>query len=147
MLRFLISTLLTFLMFPSIVSAQVQQTRTIFYGGETREYIIYVPSIYSSSIPTPLMFNFHGGSGDGQGMIGLSDMRPIADTANFIAVYPSGSGGAWMHKAGTNYNDIYLLYDRVVVNKSPGTAIIVGQPVALAKTVADCYHITRTTSW
>ena len=36
-------------------------------------------------------------------------MRPIADTANFIAVYPSGSGGAWMHKVPTTYNDIYFV--------------------------------------
>ena len=48
--------------------------------------------------PKPLMFSFHGGGGNGQGMIGLNDMRPIADTANFIAVYPSGADGAWMHK-------------------------------------------------
>ena len=91
------------------ISAQVQQSRTIFFGGETREYIIYVPSIYSSSTPSPLMFSFHGGGGDGQAMIGLNDMRPIADTANFIALYPSGSGGAWMHKVPTTYNDIYFI--------------------------------------
>ena len=101
--------LLLFLLFPLFSIAQVQQTRTIFYGGEIREYIIYVPSIYSSSNTTPLMFNFHGGGGDGQDMIGLNDMRPIADTANFIAVYPSGSAGAWMHKVPTTYNDIYFV--------------------------------------
>ena len=104
----ILSTLII-LIFPFHLNAQIQQTRTIFYGGETREFIIYVPSIYSSSIPTPLMFNFHGGGGDGQSMMGLSDMRPISDTANFIAVYPSGSGGAWMHKVPTTYNDIYFV--------------------------------------
>ena len=104
-----IISVLIILISPFHLNAQVQQTRTILYGGETREYIIYVPSIYSSSTPTPLMFNFHGGGSDGQAMIGLSDMRPIADTANFIAVYPSGSGGAWMHKVPTTYNDIYFV--------------------------------------
>ena len=104
----ILSTLII-LILPFHLNAQIQQTRTIFYGGETREFIIYVPSIYSSSIPTPLMFNFHGGGGDGQSMMGLSDMRPISDTANFIAVYPSGSGGAWMHKVPTTYNDIYFV--------------------------------------
>ena len=54
-------------------------------------------------------FSFHGGGGDSRMMLGTNDMRPIADTANFIAVYPSGSGGAWMHKAPTNYNDIYFI--------------------------------------
>lgn len=101
--------LLLFLFFPLFSIAQNQETRTINYGGEIREYIIYVPSIYNSSNPTPLMFSFHGGGGNGQGMIGLNDMRPIADTANFIAVYPSGADGAWMHKVPTTYNDIYFV--------------------------------------
>ncbi|HAB89621.1 MAG TPA: hypothetical protein DCF84_03720 [Bacteroidetes bacterium] len=98
-----------FLFFPLFSIAQNQETRTINYGGEIREYIIYVPSIYSSSNPTPLMFSFHGGGGDGQGMIGFNDMRPLADTANFIAIYPSGADGAWMHKVPTPYNDIYFV--------------------------------------
>ena len=41
------------------------------------------------------------------------DMRPIADTANFILVYPQavpdpGNGGAtsWMHKAPTTFDDV-----------------------------------------
>ena len=59
----ILSTLII-LILPFHLNAQIQQTRTIFYGGETREFIIYVPSIYSSSIPTPLMFNFHGGGGE-----------------------------------------------------------------------------------
>ena len=95
--------------YPFFSTAQNQESRTINYGGEIREYVIYVPSIYTSSNPTPLMFSFHGGGGDGQGMIGLNDMRPIADTANFIAVYPSGAEGAWMHKVPTTYNDIYFV--------------------------------------
>ena len=101
--------LILFLFFPLFSIAQNQETRTINYGGEIREYIIYVPLVYNSSNPTPLMFSFHGGGGNGQGMIGLNDMRPIADTANFIAVYPSGADGAWMHKVPTTYNDIYFV--------------------------------------
>ena len=101
--------LILFLFFPLFSIAQNQETRTINYGGEIREYIIYVPLVYNSSNPTPLMFSFHGGGGNGQGMIRLNDMRPIADTANFIAVYPSGADGAWMHKVPTTYNDIYFV--------------------------------------
>tara|TARA_B100000900_G_scaffold55828_1_gene41693 strand:- start:9066 stop:10118 length:1053 start_codon:yes stop_codon:yes gene_type:complete len=106
-----VSTLF-FIFFFTITSviAQVQQTRTMYYGNETREYSIYVPATYNSSIATPILLSFHGGGGDGLSMmLGTNDMRPIADTANFIAVYPSGSGGAWMHKAPTNYNDIYFV--------------------------------------
>ena len=100
--------------------AQTQQVKTMFYGGEVREYIIYVPSSYNALVPTPLMFNFHGGGGSGSGMMnGINDMRPIADTAGFIAVYPSGSAGAWMHKSPTTYNDIYFveaIIDTIALN-------------------------------
>ena len=53
----------------------------------------------------PLLFNFHGGAGDIIGHLYTSDMRPIADTANFIAVYPQALGDPndgysanWMQK-------------------------------------------------
>ena len=42
-------------------------------------------------------------------------MRPIADTANFIAVYPQGAidpdGGttSWIHKAPTDHDDIFFV--------------------------------------
>lgn len=106
-----ISTLFFIIIFnTSSAIAQIQETRTMYYGNETREYTIYVPASYTSSVATPILFSFHGGGGDGLSMmLGTNDMRPIADTASFIAVYPSGSGGAWLHKAPTNYNDIYFI--------------------------------------
>ena len=44
-----------------------------------------------------------------------NDMRPIADTANFIAVYPQGAidpdGGttSWIHKSPTDHDDIFFV--------------------------------------
>ena len=61
------------------------------HGGIMREYILYVPESYSEDLPVPLMMNFHGGSGTATGHLYISDMRSIADTANFILVYPQGS--------------------------------------------------------
>ena len=89
--------------------SQQQINKTLFFDGENRNYIVYIPASYNGSVNYPLLFSFHGGSDDGQAMIGLNDMRPIADTANFIAIYPSGSDGAWMHKVPTTYNDIYFV--------------------------------------
>ena len=61
-----ISTLFFIITFnTSSVIAQVQETRTMYYGNETREYTIYVPASYTSSIATPILFSFHGGGGDG----------------------------------------------------------------------------------
>ena len=55
----------------------------------------------------PLMFNFHGGAGYANDFMYTNDMRPIADTADFIAVYPQGAiiledGGHFMDSQSTN---------------------------------------------
>ena len=61
----------------------------------------------------PLLFNFHGGGGNIADYMSAVDMRPIADTANFLLVYPQavpdpGNGGStsWMHKAPTTFDDV-----------------------------------------
>ena len=74
------------------IIAQQQQNRVLFFDGLQREFIIYIPNSYSPSIQTPILFNFHGGGGTSSGFLnGENDMRPIADTANFIAVYPQAA--------------------------------------------------------
>lgn len=73
---------------------------TITHDGVNREYVLYVPEIYDENAPAPLVINFHGGGGTATGQLYLSDMRPIADTANFILVYPQGlklDGGGSTH--------------------------------------------------
>ena len=89
---------------------------TINYDGNLREYSIYVPPSYDGSISVPLLFNFHGGAGDIIGHLYTSDMRPIADTANFIAVYPQALGDPnddysanWMHKDPTDHDDVFFI--------------------------------------
>ena len=64
----------------------------------------YIPEIYiSSKLPAPLLFNFHGGTGSASGQVYIADFRPIADTANFILVYPQGTfGSTWNSSLPTN---------------------------------------------
>jgi poly(3-hydroxybutyrate) depolymerase len=96
--------------------AQDMINETINYDGNLREYSIYVPPLYDGSISVPLLFNFHGGAGDITGHLYTSDMRPIADTANFIAVYPQALGDPnddysanWMHKDPTDHDDVFFI--------------------------------------
>ncbi len=79
-------------------------TDTLTHEGELRQYLTYVPEIYTSSgIARPLLFNFHGGSGSASGQVYFADFRPIADTANFILVYPQGTfGSTWNSSLPTN---------------------------------------------
>ena len=95
---------------------QTQEIRSMVFDGNDREYIIYVPSNYDDSESVPLMFNFHGGNGlAGDFMNYTNDMRPIADTAGFIAVYPQAATDpddgsySWLHKAPTSHNDIFFI--------------------------------------
>ena len=79
-------------------------TDTLSHEGELRQYLTYIPEIYiSSKLPAPLLFNFHGGTGSADGQVYTADFRPIADTANFILVYPQGTfGGTWNSSLPTN---------------------------------------------
>ena len=81
-------------------------TDTLTHDGELRQYLTYIPDIYlSSAVPAPLLFNFHGGSGSADGHVFITDFRPIADTANFILVYPQGTfGSTWNSSLPTNPN-------------------------------------------
>ena len=72
-----------------------------------RSYQIYVPASYSVSEPIPLVFNLHGGASTATGYLNsIGDMRPIADTANFIIIYPQAttdsSGNPTWHLGGEN---------------------------------------------
>ncbi len=79
-------------------------TDTLTHEGELRTYLTYIPEIYNaSSVSVPLLFNFHGGSVSASGQVYTADFRPIADTANFILVYPQGTfGSTWNSSLPTN---------------------------------------------
>ena len=72
-----------------------------------RSYQIYVPASYSNNEPIPIVFNLHGGASTAIGYLNsIGDMRPIADTANFIIIYPQAttdsSGNPTWHLGGEN---------------------------------------------
>ena len=110
----ILTTVLTFLFIGAqTIKAQTLLNQTLVHDGNNREYAIYIPASYDQSQAVPLLFNFHGGGGNIVDYMSSVDMRPIADTANFILVYPQavpdpGNGGAtsWMHKAPTTFDDV-----------------------------------------
>lgn len=69
--------------------------KTLTIGDESRSFIIHIPEFYNEDNPTPLLINFHGFGGNAEDFssdIGASDsnLHSIADTHNFIVVYPQG---------------------------------------------------------
>ena len=106
--------------------AQGYISETIEYDGLTREYSIYVPASYDGTTSFPLLFNFHGGGGNIASHIAIADMSPIADTANFIVVYPQarpdpsdGNSFNWIPKVPGTFDDVPFissLIDRIASN-------------------------------
>ena len=68
-----------------------KSTLTLEHNGLTREYVLFVPSNYNSTTAIPLMFNFHGFGGNASEYMAYADMRSLAESENFILVYPQGS--------------------------------------------------------
>jgi polyhydroxybutyrate depolymerase len=65
--------------------------RSIIHDGIRRTFILYVPESYSEGTELPLMLNFHGFSGSAEAQMFSADMRPLAESENFILVYPQGA--------------------------------------------------------
>ena len=76
----------TFLSCPKNTNAQL-----IVHDNLEREYLIYVPNSYNQSLATPMIINFHGFAATASEYMRYADMRSIAETENFILVYPQGS--------------------------------------------------------
>ncbi|MCR9289981.1 MAG: T9SS type A sorting domain-containing protein [Bacteroidetes bacterium] len=112
MKKILISILAT----TAIINSGYSQTfitQTIQHDGLTREYSIYVPASYDGTTNFPLLFNLHGGGGTNSAWQAASDMRPIADTADIILVYPQarpdpsdGNSFNWIPKVPGTFDDV-----------------------------------------
>ncbi|HQV33851.1 MAG TPA: PHB depolymerase family esterase, partial [Calditrichia bacterium] len=65
--------------------------RSLVVAGDTREYLLYIPSAYDGSEAWPLVFNFHGHQSNAANQMNThSKMNIIADTAHFLVAYPEG---------------------------------------------------------
>jgi polyhydroxybutyrate depolymerase len=66
--------------------------RSLQVGNLARSYYIHVPAKYDHTRPTPLVVVFHGAGMNGAIMMRFSGFNAKADAANFVAVYPNGTG-------------------------------------------------------
>jgi polyhydroxybutyrate depolymerase len=66
--------------------------RTLQVGDLARSYYVHVPPKFDPARPTPLVVVFHGAGMNGAIMMRFSGFNAKADDANFVAVYPNGTG-------------------------------------------------------
>jgi polyhydroxybutyrate depolymerase len=73
---------------------QNRNNGSIISSGEKRQYLLYVPSSYHRSKPTPLVISMHGAGGWPTQQMDLSKWNRLAESQRFIVVYPSGADSA-----------------------------------------------------
>ena len=106
-------------------------TEKIFVNDIEREYILYIPESYDGNSKLPILLNFHGGGMDASGQLYISDMRSLADTENFILVYPQALNDVW---------NISLPSDLESKNKTADIGFI----DTLINQIASTYSVDRT---
>ena len=84
-------TLLLLLFSPLFTFSQETLYETLDHDGLTREFVIHIPPGYSADTPVPLMFSLHGFTSNNDFNLLYTGFNSIADTANFIVVYPQGT--------------------------------------------------------
>ncbi|MDQ3191224.1 MAG: dienelactone hydrolase family protein, partial [Bacteroidota bacterium] len=89
----------------SAISVHCQTTvKSFTFEGAVRSYRIFIPSGYNSANEHPLVFNLHGNGSSASQQEPYSGMNLIADTANFIVVYPDGISNTWNSGFNVPYN-------------------------------------------
>lgn len=68
--------------------------RSITVGGTSRTYALTVPQTYAPTVPSALIFGYHGAGGTGAG-ISVSLQLETEAGSPAIFVYPDGVGGGW----------------------------------------------------
>ncbi|MEM1440894.1 MAG: hypothetical protein AAGF67_01030 [Verrucomicrobiota bacterium] len=69
-----------------------EQTRNLMVDGSMRRYDVYVPRNYDEKESSSVIIAFHGGGGNPDTMIRISQLNKKSEEAGFLVVYPYGSG-------------------------------------------------------
>lgn len=96
-------------------NAQTIVNGSFVHKGLVRSYSYYVPAVYNSAKPVPLILNLHGYTSDGLQQALNTNFMSIADTAGFIVAHPDGSKDGlgnrfWNYKIfGVTVDDVGFL--------------------------------------
>lgn len=91
--------LIIFLCCTSTLS-KAQTNGNITWDGVTRDYIVYLPASYTPGSSLPLVLVLHGFTQSATTIMNVSDFNTVAETNNFIAVYPQGINNGWNTNTG-----------------------------------------------
>lgn len=120
-------TLLAYTLFLFLLSNVQAQVDSIFNQSMYRNYILHLPTNYNAQQKYPLIVCFHGLNSTAAKQQVYAGFDAIADTANFIIVYPNGINNTWNLQANSTPSDINFtsaLIDTIVANFSVDTNCI-----------------------
>ena len=95
-----IAIILSIIWLPIMGFSQQTIYGSITHDDMQREYILFVPAIYTGNSAVPLILNYHGYGSNASEQMNYGDFRPIADTAGFLVVHPQGT----LHFGITHWN-------------------------------------------
>jgi polyhydroxybutyrate depolymerase len=94
--------------------------RTVEVDGHPRQYLVYVPA--RTRPRAPVVFMYHGSSGDGERFLRISGWREQADRTGLVAVFPTGLRYRMLDTGRriTKWNEYGLAEDVDLTDKPPG---------------------------
>lgn len=89
-------------------SLKSQINGNFIFDGINRTWIVYLPANYNTGDSFPLLLALHGLTQTGQSIMNFSGFNAIADTGNFVVVYPDGINNSWNVglSGGSTANDV-----------------------------------------
>lgn len=76
---------------PSLVNIPGEYRFNLEQGILTRTFFVYIPEKNYKNNARPVIFNLHGGFGNGEQQCDMSNMMKVADKYGFIVVCPDGT--------------------------------------------------------
>ncbi|MCO6477496.1 MAG: T9SS type A sorting domain-containing protein [Phaeodactylibacter sp.] len=96
----------------------------LIHDDSLRAYAVYVPPGYDGSEAWPVVINMHGLGSNIEQQIFASRMTPVADTAQFLIVFPQALttplGTAWNDRLDPNFADDVGFLSRLIDQMATG---------------------------
>lgn len=104
-MKFRLSVLLVLLCHLTFAQQLIEDD--LIHDGSTRLYDVFLPSSYDSNNDLPVVIMLHGGGGNKDMVQSFTQLNPVANAQDYIAVYPQGleplaiGGFSWADGRGT----------------------------------------------
>ncbi len=95
--------------------SQSNITKSFMFDGLTRDYIIHLPTGYSTATKYPIVFNLHGYTSNAiqEQFYSKMDIVSNTDPERFIIVYPNGVANAWNSWTASGVDDVGFISELI----------------------------------